>query len=102
MKRSGVARVADFRPGRGGTTARVSPQELKSVLTHLAIGLLGAGMFLRIVGKEKNRRHRHLLLRLIEQEKALAEMEAARAQQAAEAAAERDTPVVVEPVGQAA
>ncbi|HOA73220.1 MAG TPA: hypothetical protein PL151_01080 [Phycisphaerae bacterium] len=55
------------------------------MLTHLAIGLLGAGVFLRIVAKEKNRRHRHLLLRLAEQEKALAEMEAARAQQEGEA-----------------
>ena len=36
------------------------------MLTHVAIAMLGAGIFLRIVGKEKNRRQRHLIARLIE------------------------------------
>lgn len=52
----------------------------------LAIGLLGAGIFLRIVGKEMNRRHRHLLLRLAEQEKILAEREAAALEQSTDPA----------------
>ena len=34
------------------------------MLPHLLISLVGAGLFLRIVGKEANRRYRHLLLRV--------------------------------------
>ena len=47
------------------------------MLTHLLIALIGSGVFLRIAAKEKNRRHRHLLLRLAEQEKKQAEQQAA-------------------------
>lgn len=39
------------------------------------IALLGAGIFLRIVGKEKNRRYRHLLRRIADLQ---AEQEAER------------------------
>lgn len=38
---------------------------------------LGAAVYMRIVAKEKNRRQRYLLLRFAEQEKRLAEQEAA-------------------------
>ncbi|MBI4578750.1 MAG: hypothetical protein HY718_03555 [Planctomycetes bacterium] len=36
------------------------------MLLHLAIAMIGAGLFLRIVGREKDRRRRHLLMRLEE------------------------------------
>lgn len=45
------------------------------MLTHLLIALIGSGVFLRIAAKEKNRRYRHLLLRLAEREKKSAEQQ---------------------------
>jgi hypothetical protein len=71
--------------------------------------VIGAAIFLRMVAKEKNRRERHLLFRLAEQEKRLAEQEAAEeaASKAASAAgdekATEDLPVFEAKVtGQAA
>lgn len=39
------------------------------MINNLAIAILGAGVFVRIIAKEKNRRERHLLERLEERER---------------------------------
>jgi len=39
------------------------------LINNLAIAILGAGVFVRIIAKEKNRRERHLLERLEERER---------------------------------
>jgi hypothetical protein len=74
------------------------PCEEFCVLIHLLIGLVGAGVFLRIVGKEKNRRYRHLLLRLAEQEKKLTEQQQAGDPAADPADPAKEIAVTAEPV----
>jgi hypothetical protein len=80
----------------------------KRVLTHLLTSVIGAAIFLRMVAKEKNRRERHLLFRLAEQEKRLAEQEAAEQAESEAASAGSDEestddqPVVAKVTGQAA
>lgn len=77
------------------------------MLTHLVIALIGSGIFLRMVAKEKNRRERHLLLRLAQQEQRLAEAEAASQPQpdvgdSAPPPLPSEPPVEAQVVGQAA
>jgi hypothetical protein len=68
------------------------------VLIHLLIGLIGSGVFLRIVGKEKNRRYRHLLLRLAEQEKKLIEQQQAGDPAVDQACPAEEIAITAEPV----
>jgi len=56
--------------------------DAKSLFTIFSI-LLGTGLFLRMVAKEKRRREKHLLLRLYEKQHADAERQKQLAQQAA-------------------
>jgi hypothetical protein len=76
------------------------------LLTHVLISLLGAAIFLRIVGKEKNRRYRHLLLRLEAAKQRQAEAQKQREdllQTASAEAASDDAPAqTFDPIGQAA
>lgn len=56
--------------------------DAQSLLTILCI-LLGTGLFVRMVAKEKHRRDKHLELRRYEKEQAEAERQKRMAQQAA-------------------
>ena len=72
------------------------------MLTHVLISLLGAFIFLRIVGKEKNRRYRHLLLRVEAAKQKQAEQQrTAISASAPPAVADETPPETFEPIGQA-
>jgi hypothetical protein len=72
------------------------------VFGQLLVAALGAAIFLRITGKEKNRRERYLLRRLEDQKQRLAARLAREAEKQAEAEAADEESIVLEPVGQAA